>query len=295
MKINLIFIRQHAGKVFRNNKIFYFLNGLMLGVLFYFYSESAYEKQLFGAIASNISYELPTAQPSRNDSIITRSLRITHSLEKNRLTVFGAFEFKGFKAETIQPVTFDLMTGKGACGSNAYVLARILQEFQIPVRVAQMKVNGLFGGHIIVEAKPHQRWIVLDALYELSFKRPDGNLAGFQDVSQSWEYYRNQVPGDYNPDYRYEDVQYTNWNKVPVLMPLLRKILVWVKGEEFVQTLSLRAVFLQKFSVLFYSFLILYILILLIRAYLFRVYHRKKASQLLAPFQAKLSPGSRQI
>lgn len=265
----------------------------MIGVLFYFYSESIYEKQLFGAIAENIKMDLPVSEPSRQDSIIARSLRITHNLEKNRVAVFGAFEFKGFKAETIQPVTFDLMTGKGACGSNAYVLARLLQEFKIPVRVAQMKVNGNFGGHIILEAKPRQRWIVLDALYELKFTRPDGKLAGFQDVHNDWNYYQNQVPADYDSSYRYEDVQYTNWNKIPVLMPVLRQLLVWIKGEEFVSTLSLRAVFLQKFSVLFYATLALYVLILLFRLYLFRLFHQKQASRLLAPLQAKRNPEAR--
>lgn len=293
MKPRLIALRHALGRLFRNHKIFYFLNGLMIGVLFYFYSESIYEKQLFGAIAENIRMDLPAAEPARQDSIIARSLRITHYLEKNRVAIFGAFEFKGFKAETIQPVTFDLMTGKGACGSNAYVLARVLQEFKIPVRVAQMKVNGYFGGHIIVEAKPRQRWIVLDALYELAFTRPDGKLAGFQDIKADWEYYRDQVPLDYDSSYRYEDVQYTNWNKIPVLMPALRQLLVWVKGEEYVNTLSLRAVFLQKFSVLFYATLTLYILILLIRLYLFRLIHRKQASRLLAPLQAKRHPEAR--
>lgn len=292
MKTRLLALRHALGRLFRNHKVFYFMNGLMIGVLFYFYSESYYEKQLFGAIAANISADLPSTERARQDSIIARSLRITHSLEKNRVAVFGAFNFNGFKAETIQPVTFDLMTGKGACGSNAYVLARLLQEFKIPVRVAQMKVKGFFGGHIVVEARPRQRWIVLDALYELSFSRPDGKLAGFEDIRNDWNYYRLQVPADYDTSYRYEDVQYTNWNKIPILMPAIRQVLVWIKGEEFVRTLSLRVVFLQKFSVLFYATLILYILILLVRIYLFRLFHRKQASRLLAPLQAKLSHGA---
>lgn len=281
MKEFLLKIRQSLGRFFRNHKVFYFLNGLFIGVLFYFYSESVYENQLFGAIANNISTGLSPNSKNYEDSIIKRSLRITHSLEKNRLAVFGPFEFKGFKAETIQPVTFDLMTGKGACGSNAYVLARILQEFHIPVRVAQMKVNGYYGGHIIVEANIRKRWVVLDALYELSFIRPDGELADFAAIKNSWNYYKSQVPLEYDPSYSYTDVQYTNWNKIPVLMPALKKVLIWIKGEDYVRTLSLRAVFLQKFHILFYFFLTVYILVLIFRLYLFRMIHRRHANELI--------------
>ena len=61
-------------------------------------------------------------------------------------------QFQGFEADVLAACTsMDLMTAKGACGSFSMVLARILQGYQFPVRIAQMKSDGCFGSHIVVE------------------------------------------------------------------------------------------------------------------------------------------------
>ena len=108
------------------------------------------------------------------------------------------------------------MTTNGACGSYSYILSRLLNELKIPNRIAQMKVNGEYGGHILVEAKTPKGWIVLDGLYDLYFKKMNGELASFKDVQDNWNYFRDQVPANYNHQYRFEGVRYTNWSKIPV-------------------------------------------------------------------------------
>lgn len=159
------------------------------------------------------------------------------------------------------------MTANGACGSYARVLARILQTAGVKVRFAEMEVNGQSGGHIIIEAKTSAGWVVLDPLYDLYFTTPRGTLASFSEVQKNWSFYKRQTPVHYNPAYRYESVRYTNWNKIPVLLPMVKKILQGVIGKEKTEHLSLRIYFLQPYHLAFYSLLSAYILILLVIYY----------------------------
>jgi hypothetical protein len=92
--------------------------------------------------------------------------------------------------------------------------------------------------------------------------KPSGKLASIADVQADWEHYSQQTPAHYDPKYNYEGVRYTNWNKIPVLMPALRKVLTWTIGSEKTETISLRTFFLEKYRVLFKLTLSLYLTIL---------------------------------
>ena len=164
------------------------------------------------------------------------------------------------------------MTTNGACGSYSYILSRLLNELKIPNRIAQMKVNGEYGGHILVEAKTAKGWIVLDGLYDLYFKKLNGELANFKDVQDNWNYFRDQVPANYNHQYRFEGVRYTNWSKIPVVMPAIKGVLTLTVGKEEADYFSLRTFFLRKFHLLFEvtCFICLAMLGLAIRNYLHR-------------------------
>lgn len=237
-----------------------------MALLVYFYIENQYEKNLFASMAAYVRSLVPETNASPNnteDSLITRSVHMVHDLEERRMAVFGPNNVKGIKAGYIQPVSVDLMTGQGACGSHAYVLARLLQEMNIEIRIPQMTVQGQSAGHIIVEAKTSSGWVVLDALSNVYFTRPDGNLAGFDDVKNNWNYYQRQVPANYNMAYRYEGVRYTNWDKIPVVMPLIKNVMYWTMGKERTDSYSLRSLGLNKYKVLFNITLGAYLLVIL--------------------------------
>jgi len=244
--------------------ILLFLNGFLLSLLVYFYSEDNYEKQLFHALANNIKAQTDTLGLSndvRNDSILVKSLRLVYQLESSRAEVFKDYSVNGIKAQVIQPVTYDLMTGKQACGGFSYVLGRLLKELNTNVRFAQMKVDGLFGGHILIEAETPDGWVVLDPLFDISFRKPNGKLASFADVKGDWNYYKQQLPPGYVMDYSYDDVQYTNWDKIPIIMPMLRSALTIAIGKEKAENFSFRTLFLSKFNVLFKITLIIYLFV----------------------------------
>jgi hypothetical protein len=129
------------------------------------------------------------------------------------------------------------------------VLSELLQTMGFETRIAQMKVQDLFGGHILVEVLTHEGWVVPDASFDLYFVSKTGRLASFSEVSDDWLYFRSQAPAGYKMDYCYKDVRYTNWNKIPVVMPLARQVLVVFMGEQKVEGISIRPILLRKFRV----------------------------------------------
>jgi hypothetical protein len=248
-------------KLLVNNRALFFLNGFLLSTTLYFYMEDSYEKSLFEALASYVKGQKHIKATDEN--ILLNSLHVIYSLETYRNKVFSNAQFYSAKSSLFHPLTFDLMTANGACGSYTFLLSRILSEFHIPNRIAQMAVKGKYGGHILLEAQTSHGWAVLDPLYDLCFTRPDGHLASFANVHNNWNYYRKQVPAGYDTTYCYEGVRYTNWQKIPVVMPFLKKVLTLVWGQERTAFFSLRVLTLRKFHILFWVSGILYLLLLL--------------------------------
>ncbi|HEY4288638.1 MAG TPA: hypothetical protein VGN00_16145 [Puia sp.] len=251
-------------KTFRNLYFLMFFNGFILASLFYFKMESSYENALFATIKSNIDSKIDANDTP--DSILVKSMNVCYQLMSSRASTFvdnNTIDL-GLESTLFHSTTFDLMTTQGACGSYSQVLARIIGTYHYPVRIAQMKANGIYGAHNIVEAYNGSYWIVMDPTYNVCFTRPDSRLASFADVQHNWPYYAKQVPREYNLAYHYEDVRYANWTKVPILFPAIKGLLNLTMGTDRANTLCIRTLFLNTYSTYFYVILLLYIPIFLV-------------------------------
>ncbi len=246
-------------RVFSNLYFLTFLNGFLLASLFYFHMEANYEKELFQAIRMDINSKIPRGVSE--DSMVVQVMHVCHNLLANRGSVFEGKSFSGLEASVLEPTSMDLMTARGACGSYSVVLARILQGYHYEVRIAQMKANGVFADHNIVETKTPHGWVVLDPLFDVYFINPDHKLASFEDVRTNWNFYLNQLPANYDTRYRYEDVRYSNWTKIPVLMPAIKKILDKTIGKQEADAISLRTYFLRKYDICFDLALVMFLLV----------------------------------
>ena len=243
-------------RIIRSTKFLLFFNGILFTTTLFVYSESAYEKKLFNSIVAKIRKE-PNA--INKDTFLLKALNMTFNLQNKRSDFFDEANLSSF--ELFHSATSDLMTAYGACGSYSIVLARILKANNCKVRIGQMKVNEKFGGHILVETEINGHWVIVDPTYNLFFKNSNGKLISFNEVSKNWELYKQQVPPTYNPQYNYQDIRYTNWEKVPIVTPFLRNVLVLFWGEEKVSKLSLRSYFLRTYHLLFIVHLLLLIVI----------------------------------
>jgi len=236
-----------------------FLNGFLLASLFYFKMEANFEKELFQAIRSDINSKLSTSDSE--DSVVVKVMHSCHDLLATRGKVFGGKQFQGLESSLLEPTSMDLMTANGACGSYSIVLARVLQGYKYSVRIAQMKSNGIFAAHNIVETKTHHGWVVLDPLFDVYFINPSRTLASFEDVRKNWAFYKDQLPSNYDQRYRFEDVRYSNWTKIPILMPAIKKILDLTIGKKQADDISLRTYFLRKYDICFNVVLVFFLFI----------------------------------
>lgn len=229
-----------------------FCCGFLFAVEIYLDQENRYEIQLFGSLANDVKKEPEGIgiKQQNIDSIFVSATNLTHELIQSRMNRFTDLQDKGSFKAFLQPVAYDLMTGNGACGSNSYVLARLLMQLGFNVRIAQMGFYNNEGRHIITEAWNGEKWIVLDALYNAYFRMPNGKLASFSEVSGNWNYYKSQVPSNYNMQYDFYTVRYTNWNKIPVILPFIRKILELVIGKEKTFNICLRKYYIKKYQLL---------------------------------------------
>ena len=263
--------KRFLGRIFRNLYFLIFMVGFLLATLLYFKVESNYEAELFTNIVENIRSDSGSA--ISEDSFAVRAMHITHEMLANRGKIFGSVPFKDFKAGILQPITFDLATANGACGSYSIVLARILRAGGMKVRMPQMEVDGVYGGHIVVEGKTSNGWVVMDPTFDVYFVRPDEKLASFADVSADWNYYKQQAPADYKPEYRYTAARFTNWNKIPIIFPATKKILDFVLGKKKADEISIRPIFLRKYYV---GFILVLIILVPLSVHTLRVLYRKK-------------------
>jgi len=248
--------------ILRNLYFLNFLNGFLLATLFYFKMEANYEQELFRAIQLNIDNKVKLAD--NKDSLVVKVMHACNALLNNRAPIFKGQELDGFKVDYFHPTSIDLMTAKGACGSYSIVLTRLFKDYNLPVRIAQMKARGRYGAHNVVEVKTNTGWVVLDPMYNAYFIRPGGKgLASFAEVKNNWDFYSRQLPSDYDRRYKYEDVRYSNWEKIPVISPAIKKILDLVIGKEKADTISLRTYFLKNYDLFFYITLFLYLPIFL--------------------------------
>lgn len=131
----------------------------------------------------------------------------------------------------------------GACGDFSSVLARLLHFSGLEARIAHMRVGDVWGGHIVVTARVDGRWVALDPLFDLAFRDGAGRLASLGDLRTDWPRYAAQTPPRYRPDYDYQALRFTNWERVPVLLPLARRGAEAVFGREAVEQFSLRRYF----------------------------------------------------
>jgi hypothetical protein len=246
-------------RFFGNLYFLTFLNGFLLASLFYFKMEANYEKELFQAIHSDLGSKIYASDSQ--DSVMVKVMHACYHLMGSRGSVFEGKQFQGFKSELLEPTSFDLMTAGGACGSFSTVLARMLQDYKYQVRIAQMTVHGIFAKHNVVEARTTQGWVVLDPLYDVYFINPDKKLASFEDIKNDWNYYKAQLPSGYDTNYRYEGVRYSNWTKIPVVLPGVKKILDLTLGKKEADTISLRTYFLRKYNICFYIFLTFFVIV----------------------------------
>ncbi len=222
------------------------IHALLVISICYLQLESNHETALF----QNIVRVSRAETAGKHDTVLIKHLMLSiNKMMHDRNDIFKNTEQLSFKARFMQSVDADLMYGAGACGGFSKVFARALKAAGYTTRIGQMKVNGNYGGHILLETylPSLQKWVVMDPMFLLVFTNPKGEWASFNEVHNNWVYYKQQIYYNYNYNYNYAGIRYTNWSKVPVIGNLVYKGLILVKGKEAANIISLRPYLLDHY------------------------------------------------
>ena len=211
-----------------------FLHGMICASILYTGIQMTRENHVFNWLRDNI--KLRTVASSNVDSLLVTATELTSSIMETRNVVAG---------------------GAGAWGNPSEVLARVVQSFGYPVRIAQVKAGGRFGGYSVVEADNGRKWVAMDPIYGLVYKTRNNELASVDELIKDWSYFRGQFPAQFGYGYRYEDVRYTNWEKIPVLLPAVKFMLKIAIGKKATDAICLRTIFLQRNKIYLILFIIL--------------------------------------
>lgn len=159
----------------------------------------------------------------------------------------------------LRSVSADLMEPR-SCASFAFVLANMLRVGGHQARIAQMSIDGKPAKHMLVELYAEGGWRCLDPSFDASWVKQDGTLASCAEVADRWDHYKLQAvtttqalsfPSAYQHiNYDAGGVRHTNWEAVPLLMPAVRNVLERMAGREWVEGLSVRMWFLNRFYAL---------------------------------------------
>jgi hypothetical protein len=255
-----------------------FINGILFTSMIYFKIESTYESEIFSAISHHII--LDSAGKNNVDTFLVKAMNLAHLFEHNRIKVFSGQKIDGLKANLFHPVTMDLITGNGSCGSASAILARILKSNDFKVRFIQMLVDREYGGHIVIEVNKSGKWIVMDPLFNLYFKDSSNNFASFEEVSKNFDYYKKQLPPNYPASYKYEAARYTNWDKIKFIGPITKSVLDFTLGKEKAEKISLRSFVLRNYHLLYLLSLFAFLFVLSITIWKF--WKQNKPSAIVA-------------
>jgi len=241
----------------RRLPVLFFLAGAMAALLIHLKVLARREDRLLDGLKQQV--DAIAGNNASSTAVVLAAMNVTHDVISEKIILTGA---GGSSVGDWVPCSLaNQLLGEGACGSYSMVLARVLDSYDYPVRIGQMKTKGRFGGHIIVEARVGGDWVVLDPLYDLAFRRPDSSLASFTDLHDRWKDYTSQLPPSYDTNYRYEGMRYTNWDKIPLIMPATHKLLSLILGQQRTGDICLRVYLLRIYDLCFY--LDLFVLMLL--------------------------------
>jgi len=240
--------------------VLFFLNGIFFCACVFLWINANYEDRLYSRLVDSVVAD----GASQRDTAIAL-LHATHELIKPRLALFGTTAPTGLREKMLNSGDLALNEGTGACGSYTHVLARALRTAGLPVRIAQMRCAEKWGCHILLETQVDGHWAVLDPSFDLAFYNRDGSLASFKQVRADWTRHRTSLPVDYPIQYAYEAVRYTNWTKIPWLMPALKQLLDAALGANADQ-ISIRAHVLNLYRTYLWACAALLLISLIISA-----------------------------
>jgi len=226
--------------------------GFFLMMAISFYMDYSFEEEILGNLADHVRSKSPSQNP---EDLIVTALNVSNYLEDRATEVFHDKNFESLKVKLMSTSFSAYNYGGGACGSYTLFLARVLKKMGFKEKIVQLRVNGVWGGHITLAVESGDKLLLVDPLFNCAFKDSLGHLSDIHIVSQNWNsLYKNEVPANYNKAYDYQSGwRYTNWDKFGFLSRSAFKTGVFIFGKKRMDKVSLHYYYLGLSRIYFFT------------------------------------------
>jgi hypothetical protein len=257
--VNKQAIKTILKRIFRLNYLFYFF----VSSIIFLYFPYKYEQKVLKAYINYVQKGADTVKQNREKFAVYVMNRLHNNMYAG-MKESVSLELTYFENLLTAPLMQYGLSKDGACGGFTLSLGQILQQFDYKIRPIQMLVGKSYGGHIILEVKINDKWVVFDPLYNLVFKNPQGAIATFEEVGSNWEYYKKQTPAHYDTVYQYAGRRYTNWNRMPLFGTIAHKFVKLFNNKEDAEKFSFRSYMLNPRTYLFRTAVVITIILFLV-------------------------------
>lgn len=227
---------------FSLNTIGVFFFGMALACAVFFGLETQNEHNFLDRVISKIDGNIAMVKDSeREEQFVKEAVHYTYYLLKRRTEIFSATGDEiPLKQRVFHSPIRASIDGYGDCGGYSTFLMALLDRKGYRVRPVQLKVNGVYGGHITVCVNLHGKQVLVDPLYDEVFTDANGHLSDIRQVSSHWAYYQARITNpDYRPEYEYsQGYRFSNWDKLGFVTKGIYSGLRWVGGKQWAESLS---------------------------------------------------------
>lgn len=187
-----------------------------LGAALYFWCLDRQEQKAFDVLVAQAQAAAPAVVcPSEED--VLNIMSAVHAHLRNA-PAGSTHPFSSINSRLHLTSSYEQLSNPfGRCASYSHVLAKALMTAGYSVRKVGLAKGSTKAIHHVIEVRLNRSWAVLDAIYNLSFRTPQGRLASAAEVSRDWEFFRHQVPPGYKADFDYRSFYYTNWDRLPLI------------------------------------------------------------------------------
>jgi len=232
-----------------------------------------YEDALFDQIVASVVQ--PQWPETQKIAVLTAE---THALLKDRAKFFVNHGYVGPSTSWLTSADVHLLDGRGVCRSHASVLGRLLDRAGIQFRIVRIyfPAKGTWACHLGIEARAEGKWRAIEPFDNIVFP------VDYLELSRHWADYKALAPSGYDPHLYQAEIRYTNWRRIPVIMPVIKKILDRT-APKFASTFSLRRYLLNAYRV--YEIGMLLVLLAAVGYFLLRfaIVRRRRALSLMKP------------
>lgn len=212
--------------------------------------ESQFENEILQTLADNITTK---TKGMSETAIIDTTIHACYYLQERRSEVLGNHTYTAVKANLFRSSLQSFYIGTGACGYYSLFAARVFQRLGYQPKIVQQRVNGRWGAHITlaVPLKQSGQLILVDPLFQHTFKDSGGQLSGIETVRSNWaSYYVKHLPSRYDASYDYQQgARHTNWDKFGFVSRAMYRVLSFTMGQEKADSLSLRMWIIDPYRV----------------------------------------------